>query len=78
MNRPEVIRELWLRALPEAAGRDDEDFFEQGGDSLGCVELLFDVSTECDVVVPLDTFFRDPTLGTLLRAASEPAPPAVS
>lgn len=72
MDRHEVIRQLWSRALPEAAGRDaDEDFFDLGGDSLGCVELLFDVATECDVVVSLDAFFREPTLGTLIRAADE-------
>jgi acyl carrier protein len=71
MDRAGTIRRLWRGALPEAPGRDDgEDFFEHGGDSLGAVELLFDVATECGVTVSLDAFFREPTLGRLLRAAA--------
>ncbi|WP_262062110.1 amino acid adenylation domain-containing protein [Streptomyces sp. STR69] len=61
---------LWNRVLgPGVAG--DRDFFASSGSSLQALALLAAVRDELEAEIPLDLFFRRPTLEGLRRAVAE-------
>jgi natural product biosynthesis luciferase-like monooxygenase protein len=64
----EALAEIWAQALHiERVGRND-NFFELGGHSLSAIQITFRIRQTCDVELPLQTFFRMPTLAALAEA----------
>jgi acyl carrier protein len=71
------LKEQWKEILElEFEPGGDENFFDLGGDSLACAQLLFAVEEKYHCRLSLDAFFDNPTpsnMGELVRAATPQA-----
>jgi len=75
-SAPKVVRSaeqdlacLWAQVLDvEASGDPDDDFFQQGGDSLLAIQLIAQVRQRFGHCPDLAEFMRDPTLRALQRS----------
>jgi acyl-CoA synthetase (AMP-forming)/AMP-acid ligase II/thioesterase domain-containing protein/acyl carrier protein len=74
INRNLVIRlaEIWGRLLKNAPLSHDEDFFENGGDSLLAMEMLVELEQLTGRTIPSAILFEAPTFGQLAQKLSEP------
>lgn len=60
------LMELWQKVLKlEYLPWLDDDLFELGGDSLASAELIFAVEEKFSCELPVEAFFRRPTIATL-------------
>lgn len=57
-----AVGEIWMDALRLEKINPDDNFFEQGGDSLLTMMMLFRVSDVLNVDIPPDTLMDTPTL----------------
>ena len=69
------LQAIWAELLPGSIAGPEADFFAMGGHSLLATRLLARVEKEFGAKVALPVFYRDPTIGALVRAL-EAAPPA--
>ncbi|GAA2206592.1 hypothetical protein GCM10009850_020500 [Nonomuraea monospora] len=65
----DVVLAEWCDVLDVDAPSVDDDFFELGGNSLLAVTLIERIESRLGVEVPLEQFFVDGRLGTLLDSA---------
>jgi acyl-CoA synthetase (AMP-forming)/AMP-acid ligase II/pimeloyl-ACP methyl ester carboxylesterase/acyl carrier protein len=71
------LREIWREVLQlDGDPYHHANFFDLGGDSLRSIQLLVRVEEEMRQRVPVEPFFADPTMATLLRLVSDGAAPA--
>jgi thioesterase domain-containing protein/acyl carrier protein len=66
------LAEIWGRLLKNAPLSFDEDFFENGGDSLLATEMLVELERLTDRSIPNAILFEAPTFGQLARKLSDP------
>ncbi|MEV0232193.1 SDR family oxidoreductase [Nonomuraea sp. NPDC050786] len=59
---------LWTAVLGVSSPADDDDFFEQGGNSLSAVELMSRVKSEFGIQLSVITMFDHPTLSAFADA----------
>jgi len=68
------LKNQWKQILKlDFTPASDQNFFDLGGDSLACAELLFAVEEHCNRRLPPDKFFEDPTparMAELISVAS--------
>ena len=73
------LKDQWKQILKlDFVPASDQNFFDLGGDSLACAELLFAVEEHCNRRLSLDKFFEDPTparMAELISVASGTASP---
>jgi acyl carrier protein len=62
------VGEIWMEALQLEKINPDDNFFEQGGDSLMTMMMLFRVSDVLNVDVPPDVLMEAPTLREFCKA----------
>lgn len=73
------LRRIWARTLGiDSAFPAGDTFFELGADSLAVAEMIFQVERAFGIRVPLETFFGQPTLATLIRHIETSAASAAS
>ncbi|MGW3351294.1 phosphopantetheine-binding protein [Nonomuraea rubra] len=65
----DVVLAEWCDVLDVDVPEVDDDFFELGGNSLLAVTLIERIESRLGVEVPLEQFFMDGRLGTLLDGA---------
>lgn len=68
----QIMRRLeaeWCRTLDVREARDDDNFFDLGGDSLSAVRLIKSVEDSIAARFPLEVLLLDGTLGGLKRAS---------
>jgi acyl-CoA synthetase (AMP-forming)/AMP-acid ligase II/thioesterase domain-containing protein len=67
------MQHLWRKHTNSEDLRQDIDFFSSGGDSLSAVAMLIEVEALAGLKSPLysATFFKEPTLATLMSMLSE-------
>ena len=61
------IRLLCEKILAIHINNKNENFFELGGESLSIAQLLFHISQEYNVTIPINYFYNEPTLSTILK-----------
>lgn len=66
-----VVNDAWCRILDVDQAADEDDFFVMGGDSLAAVRLVEAVESALDVEFPLETFFLDGRLITLVTSVTQ-------
>ncbi|TWE07403.1 acyl carrier protein [Rudaeicoccus suwonensis] len=66
----DIIREKWCSILGVDSAGPEQNFFEQGGDSLSAVEFVSSLAGRCGIEIPLDVMFTDGTLQGVLDAAA--------
>jgi phthiocerol/phenolphthiocerol synthesis type-I polyketide synthase E len=71
----EVVREVFVAAFGHEAIRDDDDFFELGGNSLVAASLTDELRTRLGREVPMSLLFDQPTVGGLVEALSSTPTP---
>jgi acyl-CoA synthetase (AMP-forming)/AMP-acid ligase II/thioesterase domain-containing protein/acyl carrier protein len=64
------LRELWERVLNSGPLSIDDDFFDNGGDSLLAVEMLTEVERLTGKAVPISNLFDTPTIRQLAKELS--------
>lgn len=57
-----VVSEIWADVLQKDSIRSEDNFFEQGGDSLMTMMVLFQVKDTLNIELPPDVLFEAPTL----------------
>jgi acyl carrier protein len=57
-----VVSEIWADVLQRDSIRPEDDFFEQGGDSLMTMMVLFQVNDTLHIELPPGVLFEAPTL----------------
>jgi acyl carrier protein len=67
----EHLLAIWERTLHYRGARLDDNFFEQGGDSLAAVALFLDIETELGVRLAPATLFDTANLGQLASLVRE-------
>lgn len=72
---PELAR-LWTNSLGVPDAVPDVSFFAAGGDSLLAAVLITQIEEDLGVRIPLDEFFRQPTLSALSEWIRRDRPPA--
>lgn len=71
------IEAKWQQVLKlPAAPRPDSNFFEDGGDSLACLELLMAIEDHFQCRIALEDFYQSPTIENLSRLTALAAPEA--
>ena len=70
----EVVRAAWREVLGHDGFTAETDFFDVGGDSVGLARVAELVAEELSAMLPIETFFDNPTLESL-AAALEPSVP---
>lgn len=65
----EIIKNIWKSILGDDANYND-DFFEQGGDSLSLARLLYRVKNETNIDISIDDFFEFPRFDIFLGTNS--------
>ncbi|EPX2856277.1 amino acid adenylation domain-containing protein [Streptococcus pyogenes] len=65
----EIIKNIWKSILGDNANYND-DFFEQGGDSLSLARLLYRVKNETNIDISIDDFFEFPKFDIFLGKKS--------
>ena len=65
------LTEIWERLLKTAPLSLDDDFFENGGDSLLAMEMLVELERLTGRTIPSAILFEAPTIGQLARKFSE-------
>ncbi|WP_314424755.1 acyl carrier protein [uncultured Microbacterium sp.] len=63
-TRPVILG--WFEEAVERPLREDQDYFDQGGDSLSTIEIIDRVEKECGVAVPASVFFDSSRVSDLL------------
>jgi acyl carrier protein len=63
----EELRSIWMNLLGVTVIRDEDDFFELGGDSLKGIELVFLVEQRFGVTLDQVEILRQPTFGGFFR-----------
>ena len=66
------LAEIWGRLLKNAPLSFDDDFFENGGDSLLATEMLVELERLTGRTIPNAILFDAPTFGQLAQKLSEP------
>ena len=66
------LTEIWERLLKIAPLSLDDDFFENGGDSLLAMEMLVELERLTGRTIPSAILFEAPTIGQLAQKLSEP------
>ncbi|MEO3871133.1 phosphopantetheine-binding protein [Nonomuraea sp. B12E4] len=64
----DVVLAEWCDVLDVTAPGADDDFFELGGNSLLAVTLIERIESRLGAEIPLERFFMDGRLGTLLES----------
>ena len=62
-----TVGEIWTEALQLDGINPDDNFFEQGGDSLTTMMMMFRVSDVLNVEMPPDVLMDAPTLREFCR-----------
>ncbi|AKJ01545.1 amino acid adenylation domain-containing protein [Archangium gephyra] len=76
-----TLHRLWVEVLARPDLRPEDDFFEQGGDSILAMRLLGRIEEELGMPMPLATLFLYPTLRAstdAVRELLEEGPPRTS
>ncbi|MFB8759391.1 alpha/beta fold hydrolase [Streptomyces nigra] len=63
----DIISEAWLKTLEIQFARDDQNFFDAGGNSILLVQLQRSLTAGLGFKVPLQEIFRNPTIADLAR-----------
>ena len=67
----EALAGLWTETLGVKRFSRNDNFFEQGGDSLTAFHIVLSIRQACCVDLPLETLFRSPTLADLAGRLEE-------
>ena len=67
----DIISEAWLKTLEIQSARDDQNFFDSGGNSSLLVQLQRSLTAGLGFKVPLQEIFRHPTIADLSRRVEE-------
>ena len=67
----ERLRDLWAQALGTTPNNDEEDFFDQGGDSLAAVELMARIRSTFGIELSIGLLLDARTYGALLALVEE-------
>ncbi|MEV6000307.1 alpha/beta fold hydrolase [Streptomyces griseomycini] len=70
----DIISEAWMRTLEIQSARDDQNFFDAGGNSVLLVQLQRSLTAGLGFKVPLQEIFRHPTIADLSRRVETLAP----
>ncbi|WSA79988.1 alpha/beta fold hydrolase [Streptomyces sp. NBC_01799] len=72
----EAVFEAWQQTLEIDSAREDENFFDAGGNSILLVQLQRSLTARLGFKIPLQEIFHHPTIGELTRRveALTPAP----
>ena len=62
-----TVGEIWMEALQLDEINPDDNFFEQGGDSLMTMMMLFRVNDVLNLEIPPDVLMEAPTLREFCR-----------
>ncbi|PBC78952.1 phosphopantetheine binding protein [Streptomyces sp. TLI_235] len=65
----DVVRAEWCDVLDVESPSPDDDFFGLGGNSLLAVTLIERIEARLEIEIPLEDFFVDGRLATLLDGA---------
>ncbi|MFD7685469.1 alpha/beta fold hydrolase [Streptomyces sp. NPDC059781] len=63
----DIVSEAWLRTLEIQSARDDQNFFDAGGNSALLVQLQRSLTAGLGFKVPLQEIFQHPTIAGLSR-----------
>jgi phthiocerol/phenolphthiocerol synthesis type-I polyketide synthase E len=72
----EVVVDAWRVVLQTATVEGDDDFFELGGDSMGALALAERIESELGIQFPLEMFFLESRLDTLVAECRRLGSPA--
>jgi acyl carrier protein len=64
----QIVMAIWASELNAADISTGSDFFEQGGDSLRMLSMLFKIADRTGIEVLPAVLFENPTLGEFCRA----------
>lgn len=71
----DILTPIWQRVLRRPAIRQDENFFDLGGDSLLAVELFAEIERVCGREMAPVTIYCAPTISALAAVLDEPTAP---
>ncbi|ELP61736.1 alpha/beta fold hydrolase [Streptomyces turgidiscabies] len=70
----EAVFEAWRQTLEIDSAREDENFFDAGGNSILLVQLQRSLAAKLGFKIPLQEIFHHPTIGELARRVEVLAP----
>ncbi|MGA4605128.1 phosphopantetheine-binding protein [Pseudoalteromonas maricaloris] len=72
-NLAETVKAFWESALDISNINPDVSFFDCGGNSLGCIQMLASLICSLNIEIDFDLFFDNPTLRNLQALVVEAA-----